>query len=163
MKTLIVYATHHGCTEQCAQLLKERLGGEVDMVRLRGAFAGGRSALEGYQRVVVGGSIQIGKVQGAVRRFCKEHLETLLARQLGLFICCMAEGADAQKEFDQAFPEVLRRHARATGIFGGAFRFEKMNPLQRAMIHKISGSKENVEKIRHEAIEDFAARLGSAG
>jgi menaquinone-dependent protoporphyrinogen oxidase len=157
MKTLIVYATHHGCTEECANRLRQGLGGEADLVRLRGGYSGD---LHAYERVLVGGSIHIGKVQGAVKRFCKEHLDLLLAKQLGLFLCCMAEGADAQKEFDDAFPEVLRRHARASGMFGGAFRFEKMNMLQRAMIRKISGLDKSVDKIRQEAIDEFVGQLG---
>lgn len=156
MKTLIVYATHHGCTEECAGRLKQGLGGAVDLVRLPGRKP---PDLGAYERVLVGGSIHIGKVQGAIRRYCREHLDALLAKQVGLFICCMAEGADAQKEFDQAFPEVLRRQARVTGVFGGEFNFEKMNALQRAMIRKISGLKESVTKIRQEAIDDFVAQL----
>ena len=140
MKTLIVYATHHGCTEQCAELLKQRLGGEAE-------------------RVLVGGSIHVGKVQRAVKRFCREHLEALLTKQLGLLLSCMAEGADAPKQFDEAFPEVLRRHARATGIFGGAFRFEKMNVIERAVILAVSGMRESVKRVRQQAIDDFLARL----
>ena len=158
MKTLIVYATHHGCTEQCAGRLSKSLDGEVELLRLP---ARRPPKLDGYDQVLIGGSIHIGKVQGAVRRFCREHLEALLSKRLGLFVCCMAEGADAQKQFDDAFPEVLRRHARASGIFGGAFNFEKMNPLQRAMIRKISGHSESVTKIRDEAIGDFLAQLRS--
>lgn len=156
MKTLIVYASHHGCTEECARRLQTRLGGGVDLVELRGRPAVDPAA---YDRVVIGGSIQAGKIQGGVRNFCRQHLETLLTKPLGLFICCMAEGEQAQKQFDGAYPEVLRRHARATGLFGGAFHFEKMNVLQRAIIRKISGTSENVEKIRQEAIDDFLTRL----
>ena len=158
MKTLIVYATHHGCTEECAGRLSRGLGGEAELVRMPARRA---PKLDAYQRVLIGGSIHIGKVQGAVRRFCRENLEALLGKQVGLFLCCMAEGADAQKQLDDAFPEVLRRHARATGIFGGAFNFEKMNPLQRVMIRKISGQSESVTKIRDEAIGDFLAQLRS--
>lgn len=156
MKTLIVYASHHGCTQQCAERLRQSLGDEAELVRLP---AGRSRRPKDYERVLIGGSIHIGHVQGVVRRFCREHLETLLGKQVGLFLCCMAEGADAQKQFDAAFPEVLRRHARATGIFGGEFNFEKMNPLQRAMIRKISGSSESVSKIRQEAIDDFLKQL----
>jgi menaquinone-dependent protoporphyrinogen oxidase len=156
MNTLIVYATHHGCTEKCANRIKRRVDGEVDLARLP---IGRSRDVRAYDRVLIGGSIHIGKVQGVVKRFCKDHLEVLLAKPIGLFLCCMAEGGDAQKEFDAAFPEVLRRHARANGIFGGEFNFEKMNALQRAMIRKISGLDKSVEKIRQEAIDDFVAQL----
>jgi menaquinone-dependent protoporphyrinogen oxidase len=158
MKTLIVYATHHGCTEECAGRLRAGLDGEVKLVRLPARTP---PDLVTCDRVLVGGSIQIGKIQGSVRRFCREHLQLLLSKPLGLFICCMAEGADAQREFDEAFPDVLRRHARASGMFGGVFAFEKMNPLQRAVMHRISGERTSVDRLRPEAIEAFIAKLRS--
>jgi menaquinone-dependent protoporphyrinogen oxidase len=35
MNTLIVYTTKHGCTENCAQMLREKLNGNVDLYNLK--------------------------------------------------------------------------------------------------------------------------------
>ena len=35
MKTLIAYSTKHGCTEKCANKLKTRLTGEIELLNLK--------------------------------------------------------------------------------------------------------------------------------
>ena len=156
MKTLIVYATKHGCTETCARKLQERLPGDVDLRDLKTAKD---LRPEDYDIVLIGGSIHAGRVQKRIPAFCRRHMETLLSKTVGLFLCCMEEGEKAQKQFNDAFPEELRNHARAQGLFGGAFDFERMNFLERKIIKKISGVESSVSRISSDAIDRFAADL----
>jgi menaquinone-dependent protoporphyrinogen oxidase len=155
MKTLIVYTTRHGCTEKCVEILRQSLPGAVDVVNLRKKITQDFSLGE-YRVVLIGGSIHAGQVQKSVRAFCRDFSEGLKSTTLGLFLCCMERGEKAQDQFDQAFPQDLRGHAAACGLFGGEFDFEKMNLLERAIVKKVAGIESSVSQIAKEAIEQFA-------
>ena len=156
MQTLIVYASKHGCTEKCAMKLMEKLKGQIDLASLK---TKPKINFEKYDTIIIGGSIHAGRIQKRVKEFCGKHADQLLTKKLGLFLCCMEEGDTARKQFDEAFPEDLRNHAKATGLFGGEFNFEKMNAIERAIIRKIVKPDQSVSKIDEEAIEAFIKDL----
>ncbi|MBN2104507.1 flavodoxin domain-containing protein [bacterium] len=155
MKTLIIYASMHGCTQQAAEKLKPELSGEVKIQNLKEKTP---VFIDAFDTVIIGGSIHAGRIQKSVINFCKNNLEILLQKKVGLFICCMDKNR-AQEQFDNAFPDLLRRHARAKGLFGGAFDFNKMNFLQKAIVRKVSGIEQSVEKINKQAISDFVHQI----
>jgi len=156
MRTLIVYATKYGCTEKCAEKLAGKLEGEVDLRNLR---SGRIADLAPYDRVVIGGSMYMGKIQKEVGRFCTEHLGELKEKKLGLFICAMAEGEDAAKELNEAFPSELASAAAAREVFGGEFVFSKMNFLHKMIVKKIAKTDQDVLKLSEESIDRFARSL----
>jgi len=156
MKTLILYATRHGCAEKCAAKLDAALQGEATTKNFKDA---GRIDLADYETVVIGGSIHAGKVQKVVKDYCAKNLEVLKNKRLGLFLCCMEEGPKAEVQFAGAFPEVLIGAATTKSLFGGEFDFDRMNWLEKAIIKKISKIDASVSKIKEQAILDFAAAL----
>ncbi|MCK9559341.1 MAG: flavodoxin domain-containing protein [Candidatus Marinimicrobia bacterium] len=153
MKTLIVYATQHGCTEKCAENLARQLAGEVRIVDLKKVK---KPALDQFEIVIIGGSIHAGRIQKKVRKFCIDNRVRLMSKRLGLFLCCMEEGEKALEQFDQVFPDDLRAHAVARGLFGGAFDFSRMNWIEKAIIKKISKIEDSVSKIKEDEITRFA-------
>ncbi|HEX2694210.1 MAG TPA: flavodoxin domain-containing protein [Acidobacteriota bacterium] len=155
-KTLVVFATKHGCTEQCAGKLGAALSGEVVTLNIKDA---GKIDLAAYDAVAVGGSIHAGKVQRSVQDFCAKHQESLKGKRLGLFICCMEEGAKADEEFAAAFPKELVEAAAAKGLFGGALDLERMNWLEKALIKKMAKITASVSKINEGSIAAFARAL----
>lgn len=155
MKTLIVYATKHGCAEKCALKLKEKLKGEITLLNLKKTAP---EKLEAYSRVIVGGSIYAGKIQKQVRKFCKTNSAVLLKKQLGLFLCHM-EVEKAQEEFDAAFPEELRNHAKAQGLFGGEFNLEAMNFIEKLIIKKVAKIEKSISRISDEKIDEFVVQI----
>lgn len=132
-KTLIAYSTTLGCTEQCASKLKEDLGVGVEMIRISRRR---RFNVQEYDIIIVGGSIHEGMIQRSVHKFCEANLDELLRKQVGLFICCMDPDANEQELIDRAFPEKLKKHALASGFFGGELNIKKMNLLQKIMTRK---------------------------
>ena len=156
MKTLIVYATQHGCTESCAIKLQHQLDSDVELISIKKQKPGN---LDDYQTIIVGGSIHAGQIQRKIKKFCKENLDTLKQKKLGLFLCCMEEGEKAQKQFQDAFSPELIQHATATGIFGGEFNFEKMNFIEKAIIKKIAKIEKSVSRIDETSIGEFARQI----
>lgn len=158
MKTAIIYMTKHGCTETCVNKLTEYLGSDASVFNLKDRRS---IPIEDYDTIIIGGSIHAGKIQRAIKGFCQVYQDTLLEKKLGLFLCCMEEGENAQKQFNDAFYPSLRNHAKAKGLFGGAFYLERMNLVERAIIKKLAKVTENQIKISEEAIAQFAKEIQS--
>lgn len=155
MKTLIAYSTTLGCTEQCASKLKEDLGDGVEMIRISRRK---RYNLEPYDTIIIGGSIHEGLIQRSVYKFCENNLETLILKQVGLFVCCMDPDANEKELIDRAFPEELVRHALSSGFFGGELNIKKMNLLQKIMTRKAARLQKEPD-IDFQKILDFARKI----
>ncbi len=157
MKILIVYASHHGTTKKAVDLLCQDLKNhEITVVNIAEKTP---PDVEPYDRVIVGGSIHAGRIQGKIKRYLSNHEKELLNKKLGLFICCMEKDHKAWDEFETVYPETFKKHAVAHGCFGGEFLIDKMNFLQRVIIKKISGIDKTVSQIDLEAIKNFAERV----
>ncbi|MFC1538496.1 flavodoxin domain-containing protein [Candidatus Latescibacterota bacterium] len=156
MNTLILFASRHGCAETCAHKLKEELSERTDILNVKKQS---QINLSQYDTVIIGGSIHAGKIQKSIRKFCQKNLSILKSKKIGLYICCMEEGEKATQQFNDAFPTELTEHATATGLFGGAFSFEKMNFIERYIIKKIAKIDKNITKISEEKISNFADQM----
>ena len=158
MKNLIVYASTHGCTEKCAKKVGEGLDGESEVIPVRQVKV---RDLDAYERILIGGSIHAGRIQKSIRRFCENHIESLLNKKVGLFLCCMEEGESAQKQFDNAYPERLREHAVTTGLFGGKFDFDRMKTVEKFIVKRVAHVEESVSNISDKRIADFIKTMNT--
>jgi menaquinone-dependent protoporphyrinogen oxidase len=156
MKTLIIYASRHGCARRAAEKIGEAFGDGVEICDVRQSA---QFKLDQFERVIIGGSIHIGKIQSRIRNYIEKNLAQLLEKQVGLFICHMAEAAEAEQEFTNAYPQQLIEHAAAIGLFGGEFNFEKMNFVEKYMIKKVGKVTESVSRINEDNIADFIAKM----
>lgn len=156
MKTAIVFATKHGCTEKCSQILANELNTGAQLVNLETEK---EIDLSTFDLVILGGSIHAGMVNKTLKKFIDKNLNQISEKKFGLFLCCMEEGEKAQEQFNNAFPEKLRNNALAKGFFGGAFDFEKMNFIERAIIKKIANIEESYSKINNQSIKAFASEI----
>ena len=166
MRTLIVFASKTGTSAECASQLAQKLDCEVSLCQL------GKErlpALDTFDRIVVGGSIRIGKMRKQVTGFVIQNKDLLLKKPLGLFICCMADGETAEQQLKNAYPAELLEHAKAKGLFGGCCKFSRMGWLNRKMIQMIEkqqtgqeiNTKEDIDKTRPAAIDQFAFEFSS--
>lgn len=156
MKTAIIYASSHGTTERVAKKIQSELGvGNSRLVNLKETKTVDLSL---FDTVIIGGSIHAGQMQGKVKRFCKENLVDLLQKRVGLFMAGMNE-PEFENEFNNAFPELLRKHAIASKCVGGEFLFEKMNFIERLIVKKVSGISENVSKIDEAKVSELVKEI----
>jgi menaquinone-dependent protoporphyrinogen oxidase len=167
MKTLIIYGTKHGCAEKCSKLLKDQLNGEITIVDLKKQAV---TDLSSFDRVVIGGSIYVGKIQKQVSEFCIKNLAELKKKKVGLFICCMNKN-NAEVQLSAAFPDELLNSAVIKECFGGAFAFKKMNMLEKLMVKMVSKADEGIPSIdgekdisslSEEKINKFARLMNNA-
>mgnify|MGYP002628993267 CR=1 FL=1 len=160
MATLIVYMTSHGCVEKAAWMIRDLLPDEVTLVNLENPEV---PPMEQFDTVIIGGSIRIGSIQKRIRKFCEKNMDLLLTKRTGLFICCMFEGDTAIAQLHEAYPEALRKHATAFGLFGGELEFEKMNAFERMIIRQVANISVDVSKFNEKAVRKFAERFRDAG
>ena len=156
MATIIIYMTTHGCTEKAVRLLMGQLHDDINLVNLEGMPD---PDLALYDRVIIGGSVHMGGIQKELKEYCSRNRALLADKKLGLFLCCMYEGSTAQKQFEDAFPEELRTHATAVGLFGGEISFDKMNSLEKMIVKKVARIEHDISKLNHLAIKEFAQKI----
>ncbi|MDF2947238.1 MAG: hypothetical protein K0S51_1917 [Bacillales bacterium] len=159
MKTIIIYATKQGSSEEAAQFLKNKLNGEVSLVNL---LKGKVPPIKEFDTVIIGGSIYAGKIQKKLSAYVKENLPKILTKHVGLFICAAHFDPEViKKELVASFPEELFNHAIAKDAFGYKIQREKLNFIEKAIVKKIMGIAENTNKLSVERIEDFARKIQS--
>ena len=144
MSTAIVFISRHGSAEKSAKLLKNKVNGNVTLVNLKKDKI---PNLDLFDTVIIGGSIHGGHIQEAVKKFCRRYWKKLIEKRLGLYLCCMKSGEEAQQQFIDAYPESLRQHAEVRGIFGGEFMFEKMNFLEKMIVKRFTTATESVSRL----------------
>ncbi len=154
MKALIVYTTRYGTTAACARMLAEAMPRGADLADLRDAASPG---LEGRELVLIGGPIYGGRIHQRVPRFCERNREALLARKVGLFVCCFYSGERARAELAESFPAWLTGHAFAALPLGGAVRQADLGPVERFLFRRIAGTDEDLDRIDHAAVAELAA------
>ena len=152
MKTAIIYATSHGTTEKVAQQIQNGLG--ADNALLVNLKTTKTVDLSLFDTVIIGGSIHAGQMQSRVKTFCKNNMVDLLRKRVGLFMVGMNE-PQFETEFNNAFPELLRKHAITSKCVGGEFLFEKMNFIEKLIVKKVSGISHNVSKIDDSKISEL--------
>jgi len=156
MNTAIIFATKHGCTEKCSQKLANELKDNTTILNLESAK---EIDLNHFDVLVLGGSIHAGTINRSLKKFIEKNLNQLIEKKVGLFLCCMEEGEKALEQFNNAFPEELRKISKANGFFGGAFDFEQMNFFEKAIIKKIANIEDSYSKINYQNISAFALEL----
>lgn len=154
MKILILYASKYGCTEDCSNYLKDKLNQEVKTINLKDA---GSVDLQQYDWVIIGGSIYIGKIQKEVKVFCEQNLQSLLTKNIILFMCCTTPDQESGF-FIKNFPASLRKHAEKTVNMGGELRQHKMGFFDKkitAMVSKLEPKKNEILYKNIDGLADF--------
>ena len=156
MNTAIIYASSHGTTEKVAKQIQFGLG--ADSTRLINLKVTRTVDLSLFDTLIIGGSIHAGQMQGRVKTFCKKNMVDLLQKRVGLFMVGMNE-PEFDNEFNNAFPELLRKHAITSKCVGGEFLFEQMNFIEKLIVKKVSGISQNISKIDESKISELVFQV----
>jgi menaquinone-dependent protoporphyrinogen oxidase len=152
-KTIMIYATKHGSVENAVAILKEKMPGEILLVNIMGEVP---PSLADYENVIIGGSIYVGKIQKKLEKYVENHLDELLKKKVGLFICAAQEEKVREKELEDAFPRELYQHACCKEVFGYEIHYEDMNFIEKKIVSKILGHKESYSELSGEKMDHFA-------
>ena len=147
----------HGSTEKMVEMLKAKLiNSEIDVINLKEKKS---PDISKYADIIIGGSIHVGTIQKRITKLIEKNMNILLHKKIALFLCCMYEYEKRIEQFNNSFPEDLRNHSSANGLFGGEFVFEKMNFLEKTIVKKVSEYSSTVSKIDEKAIDEFVGKF----
>lgn len=138
-KILVAYGTTEGQTAKIADYI-------VDVIRGRGTDAdavnikhSGDAVPAGYDAVIVGASIHMGKHENYVRDFVRQNRATLERLPSALFSVSLAahgDMANAQAYVDN-FQHETGWHPAHVGTFAGALLYTQYGFLKRYMMKRI--------------------------
>ena len=158
MRTLIVYAGKTGTTRACAEELALRVKDAVccDLNREN-------PSPEGYDAVVLGGSVRMGLIHAKARAYVKRYAPVLAGKKLALFVCsCDITKKRVQEYLAQAYPAALVKQAIFADSLGGELDMNKQKGLDRLVVKMIQKSPDggmSVPGIRQSRVEALAALL----
>ena len=161
MKTAIIYTSKKGTTKKVAHHIADKLGTEnselIDIKKNKNI------EFSKYDMIVLGSPIYAGNPANSMRKFYSKYMQELVNRPLSLFVCGMEDQYDKrQVELNNAYPEQLIKHSKASGFMGGEFLFEKMNFLEKAIIKKIAKTDKSVSSIDVGNIDLFIAEISKS-
>lgn len=153
MNTVIAFTTRHQCAARVAERLAGMLPEGATLVNLKD---GDTAAIWEADRLILGGSVYIGKTQKELIRFVEENLERLVSMRPALFLCgAQPDPAEQEKELSMNFPPQLLEVARARKMVGYEYDFSRMNFLEKMIIRKVSGCRESVSCLSGGAMEEL--------
>ena len=158
MRLLIAYRSRYGGTESCARALAEKISADTILRDLR--KRGGPSPRD-FDAVLIGGSIYGGKIQREIGSFCDHEREHLLAKRVGLFICCFYTGERGMSELDAAFPPWLSAHAFVRELLGGELSLGKLSLPDRLLVTSLVHPARDLSTINGEAMDRLAAAFNA--
>jgi menaquinone-dependent protoporphyrinogen oxidase len=163
---LVAYATRLGSTtavaETIGQVLREG-GADVEVLPVADVID-----LDGYDGVVLGGAIRIGKPLPELVEFVRHYASDLRDLPIAYFAVCgtMRDDSPEHRATVMGYLDPLRqvKEPVSIGLFAGAFEYDRVNRLLRWFLkacHAPEGDWRNWDEIRAWAA-DLAPRLTQA-
>lgn len=159
MNTLILYASKYGTTGKAAEMLSDKISGEVDRINLKKKSL---RSLEGYGRVIIGTSVYAGKVHKEIVGFVAAHEAELKEKEIAFFACC-ASGEKYEDYLKENFPKELLDKALFIRYFGHEEILDQMGFLDRTIFKSVAKIKTDIHDIREDAILEASEILNGAG
>ena len=150
MKTLIAYGTKYGTTRKVAEVISQRLPGEVDLVDLKEEKDPDVCA---YDAILIGASVYGGNIQREVRSFFDHQKENLVSKPYGIFIAA-GNNLEVERNYRVYVGKTIYDHAEIKEYIGYSYDFTKMNFFEKTMIKKVAKVTENIEKLDEEGINN---------
>jgi len=145
LRVLIPYGTTEGLTAKISEFIADVIRGhdhKATVVDIKGSRV---PKLEGYDAVIVGASIHMGKHEDYVLDFVRENRDALERLPSAFFSVSMAAHDDIE-EAEGYIEEFVResgwRPARV-GLFGGALLYTNYGFIKRHLMKKIAREKGN--------------------
>ena len=136
-KVLIVYGTRYGATESSSYEIAKALQDEGLEIKVVNAKKEKVNDISGYDLIIVGSGMQMGKWTGEPENFLNRYQKELANKKVAIFI---SSAAQALLEYEKKAEEIgknrqyLEEKAAKYGlqpismvIFGGFWDFNKMN------------------------------------
>lgn len=156
MKTLIVYGSKYGFTEDCAKKLGLTLGEQATVKSVKDVKP--RDLLP-FDGIIIGSSVYMGRLDKRIIQFSNAYKTELLNRKVGLYLCCGMRDEE-EHYLRHCIDGALLAHLSVQSGFGGELREDKMSFMHRLITKMITKESEKKNQpmptYREGSIEAFA-------
>jgi menaquinone-dependent protoporphyrinogen oxidase len=135
---LVAYATRAGSTREVAEAVAEVLrenGSDVDVRPVKEV-----STLEGYDALVLGSAVRVGKLLPETLQFVQRFQQAMLALPTAYFVVCgtLKRDTPENRHTVLGYLEPLRQLKEPvnTGLFAGAMSFDTIPALLRPIFRR---------------------------
>ena len=142
-KVLIPYGTTEGQTAKIAEVIAhviQEMGHEAEAVDIKRLS---HTVPDGYDAVIIGASIHMGKHDKRVVEFVQKNHDTLERLPSAFFSVSLAAHGDTQEAegYVDQFEDETGWHPDKVAVFGGALRYTHYGFVKRRMMKRIAGAK----------------------
>lgn len=153
----IFYASKYGFTKKVIGLIQDKCNQPSVAVDLAHHNHDIEQVLKNSEKVIIGGSIYMGKIQDSVSEFLEDYKEELLGKEIALFVCGLQDEDTIQIEMNQNFPLLVLDRAKSIVWLGGGVDFEKLHWIDKMITKKVMKITESMETIQHDNIDKIVA------
>ena len=171
-EVLIVYGSSEGHTAVVVEHLRRPLEASGHLVRACPVDEAPTCPI-GYDLVLVGSSVHVGKHHRGLTRWVKGNVEHLNRMPSAFFQVCLAsaEGSAGARQADAYVDELVTStgwHPDAVGLFGGALLYSHYGLVKRKVMESIADSSGLDTDVHHDfdytdyrAVAQFARDVGA--
>lgn len=155
-KVLIVYGTRYGATEGTSEEIAKILRSEGLDVRVANARKEKIKDISGYDLVIVGSGMQMGKWTGSTESFLRKFQKGLSSKKVAIFV---SSGAQALIEYEKKTEEIEK--ARTQYLEDKAVKYN-LNPISMVIFGGVWDFNQIFFLFR-KALASFKPRIEEAG
>ncbi|MBN2722892.1 MAG: hypothetical protein JXR95_02345 [Deltaproteobacteria bacterium] len=154
MKTLVIYSSKHGSSEEFAKIISEK----INNCEITSVENVSEKNLCDYNHLVIGSSIYAGKFSKKFNNFIQENLKILLDKKLGVFVI---GGIESQylKTASSQLPESIINHACAVVYGGYKYDFNRMNFFEKFIVKIVSKTGKSIDALKPKNADALIASL----
>ena len=144
MKTLIVYASTYGYTEEMVNKMVKESNYELESVNV---LKNKSIDLSKYENIILGSCIYVGQINKELKKFIDHQHDILMQKKLGIFLACAFE-EQFNTHLKSNFPADIMNHSELNINLGGKLQKDKLNFAHRVLVNMIEKTEEGKKPIK---------------
>ena len=144
MKTLIVYASTYGYTEEMVNKMVKESNYEFESVNI---LKNKSIDLSKYENIILGSCIYVGQINKELKKFIDHQHDILMQKKLGIFLACAFE-EQFNTHLKSNFPADIMNHSELNINLGGKLQKDKLNFAHRVLVNMIEKTEEGKKPIK---------------
>lgn len=135
MKTIIIYGSKYGMAQKSAEILKEKIKGECDIVNIKECMP----QIENYDRVIISVAVYLGDFVRKMRIYLKKNYEELMKKPFYVLVTSSTKDDLIVSDYIRwNMPIPLYKHITFKMSVGGVINFKKLSFFERKLIDYIN-------------------------
>ncbi|MEC9485350.1 MAG: flavodoxin domain-containing protein [Candidatus Izemoplasma sp.] len=148
MKTLIIYASKHGTTKQCAQIIHNNRKGDLHHIR----ECENLKPID-YDVIYIGSPVYAGRINKKIKQWIERYIDDLKNKQSIVFLSGMnPDGLD--EVIHQNFSDDIAKTLQLEHV-GGAFKFDDMNMFEKFIVKVVAKETSSVDNVNYNKVKEL--------